>query len=136
MDISLELDPASPRYLNTRLINGDLVLTSDADPRGTHYILQAVVMRLRMQRGEWFLDTQVGVPYREQVFVKTPDRAQIEATIQATILTTPGVLSITRFGSTFTRASRLLSISFAAQTVAGNISFDGPLNNPAAQLTQ
>ncbi|RZL29685.1 MAG: hypothetical protein EOP64_00335 [Sphingomonas sp.] len=136
MDISLELDPASPRYLNTRVIDGDLVLTSDADPRGTHYILQAIVVRLRMQRGAWFLNTQIGVPYREQVFVKNPDRASIENTLKATILGTPGVLSITRFDSTFTSANRLLRIYFEAQTLAGNVSFGGPLNTPTAELSQ
>lgn len=136
MDLSIELNTKSPRFGDLKLIDGDLVLTSDADTRGTHYVLQSVMQRLRMQRGEWFLNQTLGVPYLQQIFAKNPDIAQIEDTLRQVILSTPGVLSILRFETLFTRANRLLGISFSAETTSGVVSYTGPLNSPANLVVQ
>lgn len=136
MDLSLDLDPASPAYRDLLLADGDLVLTNDADARGTNPTLQSIMQRLRLFRGEWFLNTSVGVPYYQQILVKNPNRAAIDLAIQSTIISTPGVGRLISYASRFTTANRLIAISFRAATRAGIVSYDGPLNQAAGMVLQ
>lgn len=136
MDLSLDLEPNSPTYGDLLTIDGDLVLTSDVDPRGTHPILQSVHQRLRLNLGEWFLNTRLGVPYIQQILRKRPDYAQNETLLRQVILETPGVLSILAFTTTYTPDKRLASISFRAETTQGTIAYASPTNTPTEQVTQ
>jgi hypothetical protein len=47
-----------------KISNGDLTLCAD----NTEAIAQAIKIRLRTLKGEWFLDSQVGIPYLSEVF--------------------------------------------------------------------
>ncbi len=55
--------------------------------------------RVRMQaiRGEWFLDTRVGIPYFEYVLVKNPINALLRSVFHQASLDTPGIKEITGF---------------------------------------
>ena len=61
------------------------------DPRG---VGQAVVQRLRLLAGEWFLDLQDGTPYVGGVFGKHT-MGSYDPVIRARILGTEGVTAIT-----------------------------------------
>jgi hypothetical protein len=136
VDISLDLNAASASHRDLLLVSGDLVLTSDANPSGTHPILQSILQRLRMFRGEWFLNTSLGMPYYQQILIKRPNRAVVDLAIQSTILATPGVARLTNYSATFIQANRIASIAFRASTRAGTIAYDGPLNYAAGMVVQ
>jgi hypothetical protein len=77
---------------------------------------QAVLTRLKLWLGEWFLNTADGTPYYTQVlgerYGKSPDAA-----IKARILGTPGVTSLVAYSSTFVGGSaRMLTVQTVVQT--------------------
>lgn len=102
---------------------GDLAL-SDA---GDFYLVESqrataqhLWVRLRLIRGEWFLDQREGVPYFDDILVAGPDLNVIEATYRQTILATPGIEAITHFALNFDRRARSLSLVFEARTSDGS----------------
>lgn len=137
MDLSLDLNKASPTYRDLLLVNGDLVLTADADARGSDPVLQAILQRLRMFRGEWFLNKTLGMPYYQQILIKRPNRAGVDIAIQSCVLGTPGVARLISYQSVFNSADRLISVSFrAAKRTGGIVSWQGPLNTAGDQVSQ
>lgn len=95
---------------------GDLQLVSGAEA-----IVQAVRIRLQFFRGEWFLDTEAGVPYFQDVLVKSPDANVLQALFRNAILETPGVSAVNGLTLTFDRTNRSLSVSYRAETDVGEI---------------
>ena len=79
-------------------------------------VAQAVLTRLRLWRGEWFLDRNEGTPYLEGVL---GERTAPEVVIKQRILGTPGVTAITAFTMTFDGDSRRLTISVSIDTLYG-----------------
>lgn len=136
MDLSLDFDILSASYRDLLVRNGDLVFTSDGAPGGTHYIYQDILQRLRTCLGEWFLNTTIGMPYYQLLFVKGARRADIDAAIQNIIVSTPGVLRLLSYQATYTTADRLVKVSFTCATSSGNVSYNGPLNTPDNQVIQ
>jgi len=127
VDYSLDLNPSSPNYLDLLVIDGDLVLTSDADPRGTNPVLQHIIQRLRTFLGEWYLDNTIGVPWFQLIFEKGTDEATIDAYLQNVICATPGVKSLTSYSFTPDTAKRTLDIKFVAKTTSGTVDYSGVL---------
>ena len=78
---------------------------------------QACVTRLKLLRGEWFLDLTVGFPVGTQVFVEggkfTADRAA-----QAVILGTQGVKRIVSYSSSID-ANRRWTVDAVIDTIYG-----------------
>ena len=126
-DLSLDLNKGSSTYGDLLLLNGDLVLTSDANPNGTNPVLQNIVQRLRWFQGEWFLNVNGGVPYLQTIFIKGQSLSKIEAIFFSVISNTPGVVVITSFSVSFNSLTRLLTISFQCQTTSGPIDYSGTL---------
>jgi hypothetical protein len=69
------------------------------------------------------LDNTQGVKYVENVFVKNPDLDLVESLLKATILETPGVISLTAFSTNLSN-TRELTVTFKAATDYGIITFD------------
>lgn len=131
VDLSLDLNPlhvGNPTYRDLLVVNGDLALTSDANPLGTNPILQDILQRLKFFLGEWFLDTSQGIPYYQQILVKNPDQAKITAIFRNVILGTPGVLQLTAFTLGANFPSRLVTIQFTCLTTTGTVSYSGTLS--------
>lgn len=84
---------------------------------------QEIAIRLQdrflLALGEWFLDTRIGVPYFQVVFVKNPDVAAIRALFRKVIETTPGIVSVTELSTNYDPAGRTLTWSFTATTDNG-----------------
>lgn len=79
---------------------------------------QAVLTRLELFTGEWFLDVTDGTTWTTQVLDKyTKD--QYDAAIQDRILGTPGVVQITSYSSSVNTATRTLTVSVAINTQYG-----------------
>jgi len=82
-------------------------------------VAQAVLTRLRLWRGEWFLDSTDGTPYSQDVLGKLYASRTPEVAIKQRILGTPGVTAITAFTSRFDGDSRQLTVSATIDTVYG-----------------
>ena len=79
---------------------------------------QAVVTRLRLLAGEWFVDLTEGTPYQGGVFGKhTKDT--YDPIIRARILGTEGVTSILDYASIFDGETRKLTVSVTIDTAYG-----------------
>jgi len=99
------------------LVNGQLVIELDVAQEA------AIVLRNKFLfvKGEWFLDTRVGVPYLAYVFVKRPDLLVIRQIFRKVILSVDGVKSIIDLTLKFDRAERRLTFSFKALADNGKI---------------
>lgn len=78
------------------ITNNSLVIVTDA-----RAVAQRVKQHLRLFAGEWFLNTESGVPWIEFVFTKPFDQATAEAVIKDAIMRVPGVVEITSFAMDF-----------------------------------
>lgn len=126
-DISLDLNQASPTYKDFLLFENDLVLTLDSDPNGNNPVEQDVVQRLSMFLGEWFMDTTQGTPWFQQILVKNPDQAAIDAIFKNIIMGTPGVIQLTAYSFSPNLEKRTLAASFSILTAAGAVNYNGIL---------
>ena len=84
--------------------NSSLAIVTDAHAVGQH-----VRQRLKTYHGEWFLDTEAGTPWLEQVLGKGYDPALAEAVIKKRILETHGVAEITALSTKYDRNIRQLT---------------------------
>lgn len=119
-DIALDLDPVSLTYRDVQIVSGDLVLVG-----GGPAILQHILQRLGIFLGEWFLDNTIGVPYFQQVLVKNPNQAIIDAIFLTQILNVPGVTQVTKYAFRANAETRQLNITFTAQTTTGIVNYAG-----------
>jgi hypothetical protein len=69
--------------------------------------------------GEWFFDTEAGVPYLPEITQKPVDLAYAEAAFKKTILETDGVQQITSFAMDFNSATRKLTVTVSIATMYG-----------------
>lgn len=103
--------------------SNDIFLTNGRIQRVSEgaQVLQNVRCRLLTYLGEWFLNTQVGVPYFQEIFTKPANLARAESVIKRTILRTTGVEQIISFQLNFNRTTRRLSVEFEAATTFEDI---------------
>lgn len=102
-----------------KVLNGNVSWTS-----GVESIIQHLKIRLKTFKGEWFLDTALGVSYFDDVFKKNPDLTILNAVFTKIILDTPGVLSLQTLSFDLD-SNRQLSIDFSAITADGIIDYSG-----------
>lgn len=100
--------------------DGDYTLGSGADflVNSPEAVAQAVLTRLRLWLGEWFVDTQDGMPWNEQVLGKRGGRNP-NAAIRQRILGTEGVTAIVAYDSQFDGETRRLRIEATIETIYG-----------------
>lgn len=100
--------------------NGDYVLGTGAD----FYVdqpeapAQAVLTRLELWTGDWFLDKTEGTPYQGDVLGKY-NQINHDAAIRQRILQTPGVNSIIDYASNFDGDTRTLAVGATIDTIYG-----------------
>lgn len=97
---------------------GNLVMVQDAYAIGQH-----IRQRLMFWKGEWFLDLDAGVDWKNEVFARRPEQKDFaDAVIKREIATTPGVVSIDEYVSRYDRATRGLIVDrVRADTDAGAV---------------
>lgn len=81
-------------------------------------VAQAVLTRLRLSQGEWFLDTQEGTPYLSQI-LGTNTLYTKDTAVKDRILNTPGVKSILSYYST--TVDRVFSVVAKVDTIYGTV---------------
>lgn len=98
--------------------NNDFLVVKDVDKVG-----QKLKQRLLFYQGEWFLDTTVGIPYFQEVFVKNPNIPDIESIFKVEIVETEDVNQLLAFDSTFANDVRDYNITFTVDTPFGTVEF-------------
>lgn len=106
--------------------NGDYVLGTTVDfyQNEPLAVAQAVQTRLLLFTGEWFVDTQDGMPWRTDVLGKYTKQAY-DTVMKQRVLGTPGVRAILNYTSTFDGATRKLLYNFTLDTIYGQTSVQG-----------
>lgn len=72
------------------LVDGRLVVVRDVATEQA----QKIRDRFALVLGEWFLDTRLGVPYVDLVFVKSPDLELIRRMFRRVILSVQGIVDV------------------------------------------
>jgi hypothetical protein len=109
----------------------DLALNSDHDLDtstldlalldGAERVRQQLEIKLRLWRGEWFLDTEFGTPYLESILGKQLTLSGSLAAIRASIMEVDDVQSITEFDYSFDAQARKLTVTFTVETPFGTV---------------
>jgi hypothetical protein len=104
--------------------DGDLALQSNRMQLcdGKTQLKQALLARLRVFRGEWFLDLQAGTPYFEQILGKNNNPGGPEGALKEVITQTPGVRSLQEFSFELDRRTRVAAVSFTVDSDFGPLS--------------
>ena len=81
-------------------------------------VAQAVLTRLRLWQGEWFLDTTAGTPYLQSILGAVHGH-DADAAIRARVLGTEGVTAILAYQSSRDPSTRKLTVAMTIDTVYG-----------------
>jgi hypothetical protein len=100
--------------------NGDLLLVD-----GAARVAQQIKVTLLTFLGEWFLDSDFGVPYLEEITIKNPRMSTVQTILRARINDVPGVTRVRSLTLRINRQFRELSVEFEAETLFGLV---GPHN--------
>lgn len=95
---------------------GDLRLVDGAES-----VRQQLLIKLKLWRGEWFLDTDFGTPYLQKILGKGLTMSGALAALRQSILEVKDVNKITSLTYKFNSANRVLNVDFACSTTFGLI---------------
>lgn len=88
-------------------------------------VAQNVMTRLALWRGRWFIDTQDGTPWLQQILGK---HEAVDVVLRSRILETPGVTAIDSFEAVLDPDTRRLTVSATISTQYGQTSFQEGLD--------
>lgn len=91
-------------------MDGDIVTSGEQFAVGKDATRLAIICRLRLFLGEYFLDATDGTPWFQNILGKT-SRDIAETNIKQRIITTPGVVSLTEFDMTLDNKARKITIT-------------------------
>jgi len=99
-------------------------------------VAQAILTRLKLWQGEWYLNLQAGTPWMQQVLGNSPGTGVPDAVIRQRILGTPYVTDISDYASAFNPSNRTLVVSCQVYTQFGQITSapSGALISPSGAL--
>lgn len=87
---------------------------------------QAILTRLRLWLGEWFIDTTEGTPY-QQAILGMHTSATVEPAIRRRILGTKGVTTIDEFNMVRDPDTRRVTVDAVVNTAFGTATVQGVL---------
>lgn len=93
---------------------GDLSLVD-----GAARVRQQIQIKLKLWRGEWFLDTEFGTPYLQSILGKQLTLSGALAALRQSILEVGGVIALDAFTYNYDSRARSLSVTFTARTSYG-----------------
>ncbi len=106
----------------------DLALTKDGDleietfdlqiVEGRDQVAQRLKTRLKTWLGEWFLDTDWGVPYLESILVKNPDFTRVNAVLTQQILLDAEITEIVQGSLATSFDNKLRKFSYSARVMS------------------
>jgi len=105
-------------------VTNDIVFTNNFDMSivdGISRVAQQIFIRLKLFKGEWYLDETFGVPYFEDIFRKRKDFGLVSTIFKSQILSVPNVDSLLSFDLEIDEQTRLMTIDFSVNTAFGTI---------------
>ena len=97
--------------------NKDLVIS----PETADAVTQRLKIKLLFFKGEWWLNTDFGTPYYQNIFVKGVTQFKIDTIFKGQILDTQGVVSLISFESVYNPAARTYNLKFSCRSTTGDI---------------
>ena len=86
------------------------------------YMQQKVICCLSLFKGEWYLDTRLGIPYIPSWNMdKDGHRAILESAIRVKVSGISGIKKLLSFSSELDPKTRLFTVSFSAQCDNGEV---------------
>jgi len=86
---------------------------------GDEAIKQRLLVHLLIFKGEWFLDTDLGIPYYQTIFQKGVSKDTVDAILKREIEGVEGISRITSFTSALNSATREYTCNFVCKTDTG-----------------
>lgn len=84
------------------------------------YLQQKIRIALSFQKGEWFTDSTIGLPYVPDFDAsKTDHRSLLTASIQARVMRIDGIKKMLSFETEYNDTDRTLEVSFMVNTADG-----------------
>ena len=108
--------------------NGDMTFGSMSDywVDVPDAVAQVVSTRLRLWKGQWFLNANDGFDWQKDVLGKYTDATR-DAALQLAILQSPGVQNIPSYSSSLDRNTRRWGVAGTSiNTIYGSITLPGP----------
>lgn len=103
--------------------DGQIALTG-VTPGAPMPLNQRIDCRLRTFRGEWWLDTFLGIPWFQEVLKKNPDLAAVKSFFAQEIYRVAGVQTINNLELSLNRATRTLLVIFSVTGTDSVLYFD------------
>lgn len=97
------------------IINGNLSITSES----TETVAQRLSIKLKLFQGEYFLDTDFGIPYYQTILKKGVNKAIVDGVYKSAIINTPGVVRISSFNSAYSPRTREYRARFSVVADTG-----------------
>lgn len=100
--------------------DGDMVLghgAYDYHDGTAEGVAQCVMTRLALWKGAWFIDTDEGTPWIQEILGK---HEAVEAVLRSRILETPGVQELDSFEVVFDPDTRKIQITAEIETIYGD----------------
>lgn len=107
--------------------NGDMVFghgTNDYYKDQLECVAQSLLTRLQLWRKDWYLDTQDGTPYMQEILGKNTQSTALRA-LQERILDTEGVTGIVSISVNTDPNTRKSSFIVTVNTIYGDTSING-----------
>lgn len=81
---------------------------------------QRLSIRLKTFKGEWYKDSNLGLPYFQEIFGKRR-KVAADLAIKNLIVSTKGILEILAYNSEIDTEKRKLNVSFKCKTLTGDV---------------
>jgi hypothetical protein len=107
--------------------NGDYTIGVPFLVNSPNTVAQAILTRLKLFQGEWFIDTTDGTPWLQSILGKQ-FRSDPNSFIRQRILGTPGVTSIVSYSSSI--SGRSITVSGTVNSQFGAAIFSATLTLP------
>lgn len=91
---------------------------------GIDAIRQRIILKLSIWRGEWFLDTDVGMPYVQELIGKRGTHELLRRVVKGKIENTDGVVEVTKISLSIDAKSRHVKIECDILTTYGRLQID------------
>lgn len=88
--------------------SNELLLITDS----VEALKQRLYIRLQTFKEEWFLNSNAGLPYYQEIFLKSSSKDLVDSLFKSFILKTNGVLRLKNFSSTINTSTRKYSLTF------------------------
>lgn len=95
------------------LVDGDFDVTETE----AESLQQRLKIKLLTFKGEWYLNTQEGVPYFQSIFGKNRAKESIDAIFKQKILEEPEVQQLIEFSSSIDNVTRVYRLQFRIKSI-------------------